>query len=61
MIAGFPARFDRTFLFAFEKFHQLSHGSFFNPEAFLAGMIGGAVEVAGPGRMSGRDKTGSIG
>ena len=49
MIAGLAARFDRALLFVFEKLHQLSHGSFFDAEAFLAGMIGRIVEIPDPG------------
>jgi hypothetical protein len=56
MIAGLAAWLDRTFLFAFKEFNQFRHGSFFDPEAFLAGMIGRGVEVSAPGGMCGRDK-----
>jgi hypothetical protein len=56
MIAGLAAWLDRAFLFAFEEFNQFRHRSFFDPEPFLAGMVGRGVEVAAPRRMSGRDK-----
>jgi hypothetical protein len=49
MIAGLAAWLDRAFLFAFEEFNQFRHRSFFDPEPFLAGMIGRGVKVAAPG------------
>ena len=49
MIAGFAARLDRTFLFAFEKLHQFGDCGLFDPKAFLAGMGSGRIEVTSPG------------
>ena len=38
MVARLAAGIDRTLLFVFEELYEFRDGSFFNSEAFLAGM-----------------------